>query len=66
MQGLLRLSDEHKEEIVYAEGGGMLAQVAQTGGRFSISGNVPDQVGRGSEQPDLVKDCLLQEVGWTR
>ena len=31
-------------------------QVAQSGGRCPIPGNIPGQVGRGSEQPDLVED----------
>jgi len=41
-----------KEEIFYNESGATLAQVAQRGGRCPI----PGQVGRGSEQPDLVED----------
>ena len=34
----------------------MLAQVAQRGSRCSIPGNIPGQVGRGSEQPGLIED----------
>ena len=34
----------------------MLAQVAQRGGRCPIPGTIQGQVGRGSEQPDLVED----------
>ena len=30
--------------------------VVQRGGRFPISGNIPGQVGWGSEQPDPVED----------
>jgi len=33
-----------------------MAKVAQRGGRCPILGNVQGQVGRGSEQPDLVED----------
>ena len=32
----------------------MLAQVAQRGGRCPIPGNIQGQVGRDSDQPDLV------------
>jgi len=39
----------YKEETVYAEGGETLAEVAQKGGRCPITGNVPGQVGQGSE-----------------
>ena len=42
--------------MVYNEGGETPAQVAQKGGRCPIPGNIPGQVGRGSEQPDLVED----------
>ena len=31
-------------------------QVAQRGGRCPIPGNIQHQVGRGSEQPDVVED----------
>ena len=31
-------------------------QVAQIGGRCPIPGNIQGQVGRGSEQPDLLED----------
>ena len=44
------------EEIVYAEGGETLEQVAQRGGRCAIPGNIQGQAGRGFEQPDLVED----------
>jgi len=33
-----------------------LEQVAWRGGRCPIPGNIPGQVGRGSEQPGLVED----------
>ena len=42
--------------MFYNEGGETLAQVAQRGGRCPIPGNIQGQVGRGSEQPDLVED----------
>jgi len=42
--------------MFYAEGGETLAEVAQRGGRCPILGNIQDQVGRGSEQPDLGED----------
>ena len=42
--------------MFYDEGDETLAQVAQRGGRCPIPGNIPGQVGRGSEQPDLVED----------
>ena len=41
--------------MFYDEGDETLAQVAQSGGRCPIPGNIPGQVGRGSEQPDLVE-----------
>jgi len=46
----------YREELVYAEGGETLAQVAQRGGRCPIPGTIPGQVGWGSEHPDLVGD----------
>jgi len=46
------LTVQYKEEILYHEGGETLAQVAQTVGPCPIPGNIPGQVGRGSEQPD--------------
>jgi len=46
----------YKEEILYTEGGEAQAQVAQRGDRCPIPGNIPGQVGRGSEQPDPVED----------
>jgi len=33
-----------------------LERVAQRGGSCPIPGNIPGQVGQGSEQPDLVED----------
>jgi len=42
--------------VFYNEGGETLAQAAQRGGRCPIPGNIQDQGGRGSEQPDLVED----------
>ena len=46
----------YKEEIFYTEGGETLARVAQRGCRCPIPGNIPGQIGRGSEHPDLVED----------
>ena len=46
----------YKEEILYNEGGETLERVAQRGSGGSIPGNIEDQVGQGSEQPDLVSD----------
>jgi len=43
-------------EIFYDKGGETLAQIAQRGGGGPIPGNIQGQVGRGSEQPDLVED----------
>jgi len=42
------------EEILYNEGGETLERVAQRGSGGPIPGNIQDQVGQGSEQPDLV------------
>ena len=44
----------YKEEILYNEGGETLERIAQRGSGGPIPGNIQDQVGRGSEQPDLV------------
>ena len=44
------------EEIFYHEGGETLERVAQRGTGDPIPGNIPGQVGRGSEQPGLVED----------
>jgi len=44
------------KKFFYDEGGETLAQVAQIGGRCPIPGNIPGQIGRGSEQPGLVED----------
>jgi len=44
----------YREEIFYSEGGESLAQIAQRGGRCPIPGKIQDQVGQGSEQPDLL------------
>jgi len=40
----------------FFECGEALAQVAQRGGRCPTPGNIPGQVGRGSEQPDPAED----------
>jgi len=46
----------YKDENFYSEGGETLAQVAWRGGRCPIPGDIQGQAGRGSEQPDPVKD----------
>jgi len=43
-----------KEEILYNEGCETLERIAQRGRGGPIPGNIQDQVGQGSEQPDLV------------
>ena len=48
---------------IYSEGGEKLAQVAQRGGRCPIPGNIQGQVGRGSEQPDLVGNVSAHGMG---
>ena len=53
----------YKEEIFYNEDGETLVQVAQRGCRCPIPGNIQGQVGRGSEQPDLVKDVTAHWRG---
>jgi len=55
-----------KEELVPHEGGETLAQVAQRGGRCPIPGNIPGQVGRGSEHPELGGDVPAhgRGLGW--
>jgi len=45
-----------KQDIFYDEGGGTVEQVAQRGSGDPIPGKIQGQVGRGPEQPDLVKD----------
>ncbi|KAK4819013.1 hypothetical protein QYF61_024129 [Mycteria americana] len=52
-EGRFRLD---KEDIFYSESGETLEQGAQRGCRCPIPGNIQGQVGRGSEQPDLVED----------
>ena len=49
--------------MIYHEGGEALAQVAQRGGRCPIPANIQGQVGRGSEQPDLVEDAPAHRRG---
>jgi len=46
----------YKEDIFYNEGDETLEWVSQRGGRCPIPSNIQGQVGRGSEQPDLVED----------
>lgn len=44
------------EEIIYDEGGEEPLHIFQRGSRCPIAGNIQGQVGRGSEQSDLVED----------
>ena len=61
-EGRFRL--DIRKKFFYNEGGETPAQVAQRGGRCPIPGNTQGQVGRGSEQPDLVGDVpALAGVG---
>jgi len=50
-QGRFRLDIRKK---LYNEGGGTLERIAQIGSGGPIPGNIQDQIGQGSEQPDLV------------
>ena len=45
-----------RKKLFYDVGGETLKQFAQRGGRCPIPGIIQGQVGRGSEQPDLVED----------
>ncbi|KAK4825521.1 hypothetical protein QYF61_000034 [Mycteria americana] len=56
-------SDRTRGRNILREGGETLAQVAQRGGRCPIPGNIQGQVGRGSEQPDLVEDVPAHRKG---
>jgi len=42
------------KNILYNEGGETLERIAQRSSGGPIPGNIQDQVGQGSEQPDLV------------
>ena len=57
----------YKEDIFYTEGGEALERVAQRGGRCTLPGNNQGQIGRSSEQSDLVEDapayCREVELG---
>jgi len=44
------------EQILHHEGGEILKQVAQRSCGCPLSGSVPGQVGRSSEQPGLEED----------
>jgi len=46
----------HKEKGFYCESGETLEQVVQRDGRCPVRWNIKDQVGLGSDQPDLVED----------
>ena len=47
-----------KVKIFYNEGVETLEQVAQRGGRCPMPGNIQSQVGRVSEQPDVIEDVI--------
>ena len=51
------------EEIFYCESGETLEEIAQRGSGGPIPGNIQGQVGRGSEQPDLVDDVHVPYRG---
>jgi len=53
-EGRFRL--DIRKTIFTMRGGETLTQVPQRGGRCPIPGNIPGQVGRGSEQHDPVED----------
>ena len=42
------------KEVFYNKSSEVLAQVAHIGGGCPVTGNIQDQAGQGSEQPDLV------------
>lgn len=48
------METSYKEEIFHDEGGKILQQVAQRGGKCPIPGNIQDQLGQDSEQHDKV------------
>lgn len=52
----MQIQTGYKQEFFYGEGGETSAQIDQRDGGCSIPGNVQDQVGWESEQPDLVED----------
>jgi len=45
-----------RKKFSYIEGGETLAKVAHRGGRCPIPGNIPGQIGRGSQPPSQVED----------
>jgi len=45
-----------RKNFFYHEGAETLEEIAQRGSGGPIPGNIPGQVGQGSEQPDLVED----------
>ena len=49
--------------MFYNKIGEALAQVAQRGGRCPTPGNLQGQIGRGSEQPDLVEEVPAHYSG---
>ena len=52
--------------FIYNEDRETLAQVAQRGGCCPLPGNIPGQVGRGSEQSGLVEGVPAHCTCWTR
>ena len=64
-QGRFRL--DVRKKFLYNEGCETLERVAQRGSGGPIPGNIQDQVGQGSEQPDLVRGVPARcGGGWTR
>jgi len=57
-EGRFRL--DRRKKFFCLEGSETQEQVAQKGSEGPIPGNLQGQVGRGSEQPDLVELCSLQ------
>jgi len=55
---------EHEEELFPSEGDGALEQAAQGGCGGPIPGKIQEQVGRGSEHPDLVEDVPVHCRGF--
>lgn len=53
------MQTRYKKDIFYNEDGETLAEVAQRDSRCPVPGSTQDQVGRGSEQPNLSKMSLL-------
>ena len=53
----------YREEFFYSEGGETLEQVFPERWVCPVPRNVQDQVGQGSEQPDLIEDVTAHFRG---